>query len=197
MSATRSPLPEGYPRAPLQDITHVLSPLNILPDHEGGALTELGQCRHGSKRPKCGADTLASTTCTARSDCERSASEWRGLRKCVALLATNNDVEIAIGSSTDGTSNTGPLEEAKHLTASTELTGGAETTSAVEIKEEALLHRDMADTEMLKLETEETSKSARLKPKRPGKLNASGPATRASLRSSSDKQKMSSLMKFR
>ncbi|MCO5581660.1 hypothetical protein L7F22_035549 [Adiantum nelumboides] len=77
-NASRSPLPEGFPRAPLQDITHILSPINVALND--GDSSDLGVCKPLRKRSKCLEAPCSTATCESKP--QSSHQTWKGLRKC-------------------------------------------------------------------------------------------------------------------
>ncbi|MCO5581323.1 hypothetical protein L7F22_035203 [Adiantum nelumboides] len=75
MAGRRSPLPLGFPRSPLQDITHIIYPPNIWPE-EGDSLS-------GQVQKKCKKENSAEVK--ALDVNVSSSGSWRGLKSCVHL----------------------------------------------------------------------------------------------------------------
>eukprot|EP00250_Pteridium_aquilinum_P028411 c37102_g1_i1 orf=31-867(+) len=83
MGRRRSPLPEGFPRSPLQDITHIICPNNIWPESED---PPTGQVHKKSKKG------LLAESCTANKT--ESDLSWKGVMPCLPVRLGTNEAQI-------------------------------------------------------------------------------------------------------
>ncbi|KAI5054620.1 hypothetical protein GOP47_0029765 [Adiantum capillus-veneris] len=201
-NTSRSPLPEGFRRAPLQDITHVLSPVNI-PLNDGDS-SDLGLCRPLRKRSKC-LDAPSSTT-SCESEPHSSAQAWRGLRKCEALEVS---VRIAQAeAAVKHTKDNGVLQveersaKVAHVVEVAKAEPAGDLRDPAEIKSEerlqeraAILGESEPGTKLGELQF--VGGLSKLKSSKRSPNSGSSSSTRSSLRSAQQKPKMSSLMKLR
>ncbi|MCO5574875.1 hypothetical protein L7F22_028668 [Adiantum nelumboides] len=203
-NASRSPLPEGFPRAPLQDITHILSPINVALDD--GDSSDLGLRKPLRKRSKCLHSPSSTATCELKPQSSHHA--WRGLRKCEAFETSVGLLHAEAGSK--HTEDNEFSQVAERSASNTEITCITMTGIAIDrrphladIDSEEVVEQDrradMKDEIKPNSEDENLPSvgglSKAMAPRR--QPNGSSSFTRPSSRSAQQKPKISNLMKLR